>query len=212
MAQRSDIHDVRICGVNDNAAYMMGVLESHVCPGLPPIRGFIHTVPPRRALTVVRLARPNPNSVRLRGGHSHIADRAGRLIIEDGLPCYPVVRGLPYSSGSRPHVYGIGIALHHRKIIDSSTHIRRTDTAPFEPLQDVSLEARCGRPFIPLRPDKKKNREHQSHNINHSQITQIFAQSIPPSFECLNKGLIKIFNPSINITRKSFLSKPQLLY
>ena len=93
-SQRSDINDVRILGVNENLANLVGLLESHVLPGFAPICRFVDAVAIGRRIARIGLTGSDPDDIGIARGDADVADRHGGLVVELVLVGDAVVRGL----------------------------------------------------------------------------------------------------------------------
>ena len=103
--------DVRVRRVDDHRADLAGLLAD-VPPGLPGVGGLVDAVPLRDVAPDVRLARADVDDVRVGRRHRDRADRARRLVVEDGLPPDAAVRGLPHPARGRGRVVGERVAGH----------------------------------------------------------------------------------------------------
>ena len=84
--------------MDDDASDVLGLPESHVSPRFSTILRLVDSISPRRAALVVRLARSNPNDVRIARRYSDVTNRCRTLMIEDRLPGRSAIRRLPNSS------------------------------------------------------------------------------------------------------------------
>ena len=66
VAHRRDVGDVRVLGVNDDAADVVGVGEAAVRPGLAAVGGLENAVAPTHRVARIALARADVNHLRLR--------------------------------------------------------------------------------------------------------------------------------------------------
>ncbi len=135
MADRRDIHDVRIAGMNDDAADVPRLVESDVRPRAAGVDRFVDAVAPRRALPVVGFARARPDDVRVRRRHREVADRHHRVhAVEDRRPRRALIRALEDPAARRADVDRVGCARHagDREIVDAASGVRRTDAAKSE--------------------------------------------------------------------------------
>ena len=137
MAECRDIHHIRIFRVNGDASDMVRRFESHFLPGLPAIERFIHSVAPRRTLTVILLTRADPHDGGIGRRDLDVADRRDVFLVEDRFEGCSVVRGLPNSAGRRADIDDVGVVLDHGERVDAAAHHCRADLAELEILQLV---------------------------------------------------------------------------
>src|ERR1035438_7455876 len=67
-------------------------------PGFARIGGFINSIAHREIRPLHTLAAAYVDDVRIRRSEGDCADRAGRLVIEQRMPCSPNIIGLPNSA------------------------------------------------------------------------------------------------------------------
>ena len=87
--------------MNDNSANVLGLLETHVAPGLSGVLGLVDSVAPRRAALIVVLSRSHPQDVGTARRHCDVTDRRRALMIEDRLPRRTTIRRLPDATRGR---------------------------------------------------------------------------------------------------------------
>src|SRR5437870_12026045 len=75
-------------------------------PGLPTIGGFVDSVANRNAVTRPRLARPNPDVLRVPGIECNSPDRLHRLFVKDRLVMGATIFGFPNAPAGRASVKG----------------------------------------------------------------------------------------------------------
>jgi hypothetical protein len=124
----------------------MGLCEPHVPPGLTAVDRLVDAVAPRRALSVVRLARAGPHDVAVgrRDGDIANRERSARLV-EHGLPGDAVVHGLEEPARRGGHEDGGGVARRHIDVVDAAAERRGPDVAPREaPFADAAEHGAAG--------------------------------------------------------------------
>ncbi len=136
IAERRDVHDVGIGGVDHDAADVVSLLEAQVRPGNAGIHRFVDAIAPRRALAIVGLAGADVENRRVGWREGEVADRGVRLIIEDGLPGVAAVDRLEDSSCGGADVHDAGIGFHYGEVVDASTHGGGADVAELQVLQN----------------------------------------------------------------------------
>src|SRR5439155_22349712 len=97
-ACRSSEDDLRTRRMDNDASDVLRLPESHVRPRLSTILRLVDSISPRRAALVVRLARSNPNDVRIARRNGDVTNRCSTLMIEDWLPGRSAIRRFPDSS------------------------------------------------------------------------------------------------------------------
>ncbi|MBA7642257.1 hypothetical protein ES703_49946 [subsurface metagenome] len=65
MPEGRHIDDVRILGMDDDAADMVGFFKAHILPGFAGVCGLVHSVSPVRASGVVGFSGSDPDNVRI---------------------------------------------------------------------------------------------------------------------------------------------------
>ena len=143
IADRRDVHDIRIARMDEDAPDVLAPLEPHVPPGLPAVDRLVDAVPPARRLPVLRLPGADPDQVRIRLVERDGSDGARRLIVEERRPGSAVVLGLPDPSRARAYIEDLRLRLHHRDVRDAPTHERRPELAILE-MRDGRLERGLG--------------------------------------------------------------------
>jgi hypothetical protein len=112
---------------------VLGLLETHVLPGLAAVRRLVDAVAVGDAALAVVLARADRDHQRVLGVDRDAADREGALALEDGGPGGAGVGGLPHAAGSHGHVPGMGRRGIHGEVPNASAHHGRADVAQSEP-------------------------------------------------------------------------------
>ena len=82
VAQGGHVDDIGVHGVDDDTPDVMGLLESHVEPGLAGVDGLVDAIPPVSRAGIVGFARAQPKDIGIGGGHGDIADRKDLLVLE----------------------------------------------------------------------------------------------------------------------------------
>ena len=99
MTERSDIHDVIILRVDDDATDVVSVVEAHVLPCAPRVSRLEHARAGIRTTRHHRLAGADPDQIRILVGYRYHCDRERRLALKDWLPSRAVVDRFPEVSG-----------------------------------------------------------------------------------------------------------------
>src|SRR5205823_3727153 len=81
-AEGADIHDVRILGVDDDAADLVRLLESHVLPGLAAVGRLVNAVAVGDRVARIGFAGADPDDIPVGRGDAHVTDGNGGLVIE----------------------------------------------------------------------------------------------------------------------------------
>ena len=79
--------------MNDYAADLKRLHQTHVLPGLAAVGGFVDAVSTGHRVARIILPRPHPNDIRIGRRRANIADGDGRLTVELVLERDPVVDG-----------------------------------------------------------------------------------------------------------------------
>ena len=124
------VDDLRVGGVDHDAADVHGALQPHVLPALAPVEGAVDAVAVAdRALAVV-LAGADPDHVRGRGGDGQAADGVAALAVEDRLQGDAAVGGLPHAARAHGHVPVERVAGVDGEVADPARGDGRAQVAP----------------------------------------------------------------------------------
>src|ERR1019366_9525744 len=106
VAERGDVHGVRIAGMHDDAADLFGFLEAGELPALPAVRRLVDAGAGGDGIARVRLARAVIHGVRVaRRDREHAAGRH-MLILEYRTERRAGVRRFPHAAARRRDVEG----------------------------------------------------------------------------------------------------------
>src|SRR5438045_2403524 len=86
MAEDPDENPVLVARIDNDAADLLSVAKAEVTPCLAGIGGFVDAVAGRKVRPLNSFSAPDINHVRIRRRHREVADRARRLLVEDGCP------------------------------------------------------------------------------------------------------------------------------
>src|SRR5262249_42458733 len=110
-AERADVDDVRVLGVNGDAADLEGLRQTHVLPSLAAVGGLVDAVAVGDGVARVVLAGPDPDDVPVRLGDGDVADGNGAFPVELVLEGDAVVRRLEQPAGGGGDPVGAGVGL-----------------------------------------------------------------------------------------------------
>ena len=130
LAERRDVHDVGIDRIDDDATDVVRVAQAQMRPRAPAVERLVDAIAERRALTVVGLARADPDDVRIRGRHRDVADRRDALAIEERRPGRAGVGRFPQPARRMARRRSSTPCAVHLDVIDAAAHDGRTDRAP----------------------------------------------------------------------------------
>ena len=139
VADRRHVDDIGIPRMDEDAGDVLRPLEPLVHPRLAAVRRLVDTVPPRRGLAVLGLARPDPDKVGVGLMKGHIADRTRRLVVEERGPRGAVVLRLPHTGGGRAQIEDLWFGLDDGDVGDPSPHEGGADLPVLE-MGDGRLE------------------------------------------------------------------------
>ena len=108
MPERGDKDDVGVFRMDGDAPDMVGVGEPQVGPGRACVGRFEHADSGERTPGQQVLPGAHVEDIRIGGRHSEVADRPGRLVVEDRRPGHAVIDGLPDRAGPEAGVDGGG--------------------------------------------------------------------------------------------------------
>ena len=132
VADGRHVGDIRVARVHADSGDVPGFLEAHVGPRAPAVHGLEDTIPPRRALAVLRLPRSHPHHVRVRRGEGDVPDGSRGLVGEEGGPRGAVVGALPYAGRGCAHVDDARVRLVYGEVADAPADDGGTDLAPLQ--------------------------------------------------------------------------------
>src|SRR5579875_1171398 len=104
MAERSDVDDIGIARIDDDAADLLRIAQPDVPPSLAAVCGFVDTVARAERGANVRFTGAGVEHVRIRRRNFQRADGSDRLAIEDGLPGSAGIGGLPHPAIDRAEI------------------------------------------------------------------------------------------------------------
>ena len=79
IAERRDVDDIEVHGIDDDARDLLAGAQPHVAPRLAAIRRLVDAVAPGRALAIVVLAGADPDQVGIGWPDGDVADRKSCL-------------------------------------------------------------------------------------------------------------------------------------
>src|SRR5690606_14656445 len=113
VAERRDVDDVRVRGVDRDLADVAGRLQAHVLPALSGIGGLVDAVAARDVAADRRLAHPDIDHVRVRRRDLQRADRGVlEVAVGDVVPARAGVVRFPDAAAGRAEVVDIPILSH----------------------------------------------------------------------------------------------------
>ena len=95
MTESSNINDIIILRIDDDAADVVSIVESHVLPCAPRVGRFKYPRPGKRTTRHVRLAGADPDQVRIFIRYRDDRNRGSRLVLKDRFPSRAIVKGFP---------------------------------------------------------------------------------------------------------------------
>src|SRR5581483_4913994 len=125
-------HVIGVVRIDDDAADLADVRETHGPPGLAGIRRQISACAGKHVVADVRFARTHPDDVGIRGCNGDRADGARLFVLEDRLPVQAAVGGLEYAPATCADVVDERIAGDARDGRYSAAGDRRAEIAEFE--------------------------------------------------------------------------------
>src|SRR5438445_6271985 len=100
--KRAGKDDVRIRGMDNDAADTSGVRQPHVRPGLTGVDRFVDTIAHHVAVANdPGFTGACPNHAWIRGRDRERADGRGRLLVKDRVPAIAPITRLPNTAGCR---------------------------------------------------------------------------------------------------------------
>ena len=135
-----DPDDVRIAGIDDDAADVLGRLEADARPRLARVRGLVDAVAEVRAALARVFARAEPEDVRVPGIDDDAAQRERSVVLEDRLERDAAVHGLPHAAECRRDVPDARVLRVDRDVLDPARVNRRADVPELERLERVDRQ------------------------------------------------------------------------
>ena len=121
VTHRSDVHDVVVSRIQDDAVDELRVGKPHGLPRLAAIGRLEDALPPG-----LRSPRADPDEIGIVLRHGHVADADDVILrVEEDLPRRPVVDRLPEAARGRGGIDDRGIRLVDRHIVDTAGVKRR---------------------------------------------------------------------------------------
>ena len=140
MSHRADEDGARVGRAHHHARDMARVGESEVPPALAAIRGLEDAATERHRVAGVGFAGADVDDIRVARLEREVTDGEGRLVLEDRVPGRARVCGLPEPSGGRADIDDVRVARHALDVGGAAHHVRRTDRAEFEALEDGGVD------------------------------------------------------------------------
>src|SRR5262245_20126237 len=136
MSERGDEHTVGVFRINDDRADLLSVAQPHIPPGLPAVGRFVNAVAGRKIGALQTFAAADVNNVGIGRRDSQIADRPGRLVIEDRSPRQAIIGRLPHASVVDADVEDVRLPRNARSA-DSASRAERPDASPAQRLIEI---------------------------------------------------------------------------
>ncbi len=111
VAHRRDVDDLGIGRMDQDAGHVVRVLQAHLLPGLPGVRGLVDAVTRVGDPHARRVARAHPHDVLVRGRDGDATDAHHVLAVEDRLEGGAVVGGLPDAAVANGDVERVEVRL-----------------------------------------------------------------------------------------------------
>jgi hypothetical protein len=140
-ANRSDPHGVRVARVDDNAANLARLAQPQILPILAAVGGLVDATADGDAVARVRLACAHPNHIGVLRVECNISDRSRLLLVEQWRPSDTPVGGLPQPACARRDIDRSRIAWNTLDIGDTPAHVRGTDVARAQVLEQIRTDA-----------------------------------------------------------------------
>src|SRR4030095_1212860 len=118
VADRGDVGDVRIGGIEHDASDRARVVQAEVGPRAAGVGGAVDAAAPRRALAIVVLAAAGPDDLRVAFEDRERAEGVVGLTAEDIGPGDALVGRLPDAAGGRGDVDDRGILRVDLQVVD----------------------------------------------------------------------------------------------
>src|SRR5262249_57551691 len=126
VADRGDVGDVGVGGMNDDPADVVRVLQPAECPGLAAVDRLDPTAALRNAVAGVAFAGPDVDHLWLPLADRDRPDAHGRLVVEDGEDVRPAVGRLPHPAAAGRHIVRVRLPLDPGHIADPTAHVPPT--------------------------------------------------------------------------------------
>ena len=123
--------------MNDYLPNLKRLLQSHVRPSLPAICRLVDTIPITDGVAGIVLSRTNPDDVRIALRDRYSPNRYGRFSIKLMDERVTVIDRLDQSTRSGRSPPRIWILFVHCKIDNPTSHTRRPNTSPTNPLSPL---------------------------------------------------------------------------
>ena len=138
MSGDRDEQPVRIVRIDGHLRNLLPVAQPKMRPGRARVGGLVDAIAHRKIGTMQSFAAAHVDDIRIGGRDRDRADRAGRLVIEDRIPCAAEVVGLPHAAIHRADVEDIRLA-GNAAIRARAPSAKRTDVAPMHLARDCEV-------------------------------------------------------------------------
>ena len=110
MTEHRDKQPVGIVRIDTDPGNLLPLAQAKVGPGLPCVRGLVHTIARGQIGPVQSFAAADVDHIWIGGRYRDGADGTGWLVIEDGIPRPAVVVALPNAAVHRTEIENIWLA------------------------------------------------------------------------------------------------------
>ena len=139
MPEHRDENAIRVARIDDDRGNLLPVAQSEMAPRLPGVARLVDAVADREVRPLQPLAASDVDRVGVRGRQRDRADRACRLVVEDGPPCASVVVGLPDAAVVHTDIEDVRLAGDACRA-DRPPSAVRTDHAPLQSGIELRIE------------------------------------------------------------------------
>src|SRR5882672_11308979 len=106
MAESGDEQAIRVFRIDGDLWNLLRVAQAEMRPRRAGIRRFVDAVADREVRPRQSLAAADINNVGIARRDRHPANRSGRLVVEDRLPCAARVGGFPDAAVAHAYIKG----------------------------------------------------------------------------------------------------------
>src|SRR5260370_37397902 len=129
MAFRSHEDAIRIFGIDEDGGDLLRVAQAEMLPRLAGVGGFVDAITGREIRALETFAAPDIKNIGVGWRDGNRADRAGRLVVENGIPRVAGVGCLPNASVHCSHIEDIRL-VRGAGDGDGAAAAERPDAAP----------------------------------------------------------------------------------
>jgi hypothetical protein len=136
MAQRSNVDDIGVAGVDDDATDLPRVMQANVLPSLTTVTRLVNAITRAKTGANVRFSGSRVQDVWIRRSNFQRSDRGDRLPVEHRLPGQTGINGLPDAAIDRAEIKRSSVAWHPGDRRGAAA-AKRSDESPLQSAEET---------------------------------------------------------------------------